>query len=593
MSDASELIKQQFVDGGVVPGVLPGQNAVSKTYVDQQIAAATASLNDVINAKKIFSTIGGVSAINSTDTLTLYSSNELSIVPDPTFRTLTFSLDQSKLTSIPAQNITYSGKVTGATQVKQALDSLKDTVDSIQTGGDSNAEVTAARVSTPYGVTYTNLKNRLDAMDQRQRQEVISVADYGAKGDGTTDDYQAFANAIAAAGDKDIVYVPKPASFYRIAQKIVIGKPLTIEGNHYEVSASATTTIVFDAAVTTGFEVTFRDVKIKGLSIKMLNNTNTLVAGINLTNSTPGALSNQMLEDLFIFINGSFGSGVRGKNVITSVVDNVRCYQGAYGFYFDTAGTSIKFDTSWGMSNTKCGFYLSGYEYCDFINCACDSPNNPDYGYQIVSSNGISLVSCGAEGIGKSFAKLDTCNGVSFLSCRGVGLNHANTGVASFSEQVNSSNVTYIGCMETGQTGLLANIVATGSLYPVIMNCNFQKITMDSTTYTNGAFDRGIVRFGGLALNIAPFGGQISTVSNHDLYFNERRLGVVRSDGGAFYGYFDSDGGIVTRSIGTLPTANAANRGKLLRVEGGTNVADKLYICRKNASDAYEWAVIN
>lgn len=492
-----------------------------------------------------------------------------------------------------AINITATGE---STPGKHGETHLPDGSDPIPYAGSTNGGLMSAESFneiTSLSTDVSNVESSVSEIDAKIGYTFVSVLDYGAKGDGVTDDYQSFIDAIAAAGDKEKVYVPKPTSFYRISQKITIDKPLLIEGNHYEVSAGATTSIVFDNSVTVGFEVTSRDVKIKGLSMKMLNTTNTLVAGINLTNSTPGALSNQMLEDIFIFINGSFGAGVRGKNVITSVVDNVRCYQGAYGFYFDTAGTSIKFDTSWGMSNTKGGFYLSSYEYCDFINCACDSPNNPDYGYHLVNSNGISLISCGAEGIGKSFAKVDNCVGVSFVGCRGVGLNHANSGIASFSEQVNSSDVTYISCMESGQTGFLPNVSATGSLYPVIMNCNFKKVTMDTNTYTNAQFDRGVVRFGGMAINISPFGGPISTVSNHDLFFNEQRIGVVRKDGGAFYGYFDADGGVVTRNIGTLPAASATNRGKILRVEGGTGVADRIYICRKNAADAFEWAPLD
>lgn len=37
------------------------------------------------------------------------------------------------------------------------------------------------------------------------------------------------------------------------------------------------------------------------------------------------------------------------------------------------------------------------------------------------------------------------------------------------------------------------------------------------------------------------------------------------------------------------PTAAAADRGYFTRVEGGAGVADKLYLCIKNASDAYVW----
>jgi len=45
-------------------------------------------------------------------------------------------------------------------------------------------------------------------------------------------------------------------------------------------------------------------------------------------------------------------------------------------------------------------------------------------------------------------------------------------------------------------------------------------------------------------------------------------------------------------SDGTLPTADASYRGKMIRVEGGAGVADKLYICMKSASDTYSWVQV-
>lgn len=44
-------------------------------------------------------------------------------------------------------------------------------------------------------------------------------------------------------------------------------------------------------------------------------------------------------------------------------------------------------------------------------------------------------------------------------------------------------------------------------------------------------------------------------------------------------------------SVASLPVASSAYRGYMIRVEGGAGVADVLYVCRKNASDAYEWVV--
>jgi len=43
---------------------------------------------------------------------------------------------------------------------------------------------------------------------------------------------------------------------------------------------------------------------------------------------------------------------------------------------------------------------------------------------------------------------------------------------------------------------------------------------------------------------------------------------------------------------GILPTPGASYRGKMIRVEGGAGVADKLYICMKAADESFSWIQI-
>jgi len=40
----------------------------------------------------------------------------------------------------------------------------------------------------------------------------------------------------------------------------------------------------------------------------------------------------------------------------------------------------------------------------------------------------------------------------------------------------------------------------------------------------------------------------------------------------------------------TLPTAGVSRRGQVITVQGGTGVADQMYMCRKKADESYEWA---
>jgi len=44
--------------------------------------------------------------------------------------------------------------------------------------------------------------------------------------------------------------------------------------------------------------------------------------------------------------------------------------------------------------------------------------------------------------------------------------------------------------------------------------------------------------------------------------------------------------------VDSLPTASVDYRGKFALLRGGTGVADILYVCTKNAADAYVWKVV-
>lgn len=44
--------------------------------------------------------------------------------------------------------------------------------------------------------------------------------------------------------------------------------------------------------------------------------------------------------------------------------------------------------------------------------------------------------------------------------------------------------------------------------------------------------------------------------------------------------------------VDALPAADASLRGRMLLVLGGAGVADVVYVCRKDATDAFVWAVV-
>ena len=79
---------------------------------------------------------------------------------------------------------------------------------------------------------------------QAKGRERISVLDFGATGDGTTDDTTAFTNALVSAAGKSL-YVPDPATSYRITTTLSPAANTRIYGD-----GKASTRIKLDAATT-------------------------------------------------------------------------------------------------------------------------------------------------------------------------------------------------------------------------------------------------------------------------------------------------------------------------------------------------------
>lgn len=136
--EASEVLSQQFVDGGVIPGQLVGQDAVSKRYVDDQLALRDEAIADA-------------------------ESSAAQAQAD-------IDQHEASTTAHPAQHITYSGAAPG-NNVKQGLDNTYTRISEIVAqSGDDNTEIVDARGGYPV------LGDRLNASDAQLAEKANQTA---------------------------------------------------------------------------------------------------------------------------------------------------------------------------------------------------------------------------------------------------------------------------------------------------------------------------------------------------------------------------------------------------------------------------------
>lgn len=161
-------ITQQFLNGGVVPADLVGQETVSKTYVDGKVGSQNAEIAVIAGLAATAQNTAnvGVSAAGAAQS-TATTAVGAAGVAQHTAEIAQATVDTHKVSTKAhdSLNITYSGPVSGASSVKQALDLTKQRVDNIvASGGESNIEIVDARQPAT-GPAFPVLGERLNSVD--------------------------------------------------------------------------------------------------------------------------------------------------------------------------------------------------------------------------------------------------------------------------------------------------------------------------------------------------------------------------------------------------------------------------------------------
>lgn len=227
--------------------------------------------------------------------------------------------------------------------------------------------------------------------------DIANVKDFGAKGDGVTDDTQAFKDAIASRGTiGGIVQVPR--GNYKITDTLDIQHSIRIIGQGWSM-LDGTTILSFnlDSKATTYPAIKIHKtecVHIEGLYI--INNGTTLRRGISI-DGTNGGANNEM--NSFVSIHNVLCNkfDINFFVGLTWIVSFRDCYAKAGSFGFYVAGgtiTTTLFDHCYSESNTSRGYYVNGAYYTTFISCATDYA---PIGYKISNCQSASMVGCGCE----------------------------------------------------------------------------------------------------------------------------------------------------------------------------------------------------
>ena len=187
--------------------------------------------------------------------------------------------------------------------------------------------------------------------DSKDNGLALSVLDYGAKGDGVTDDSASIIAAIADAVDGDTIVFPGTASSYKIGSSIVVAKRIYLEGGGAEVTATAAITM---------FDLTVEGASINGFKLTGDRTAGQIALGIG-QNYVKARNLTIMLVDQGVKVYGGVWQRlehIRCRNIATKVLE--------VGNVVGTVVEDFRYDTDTGTyAEPTTGVDLYG-EGCNF-----------------------------------------------------------------------------------------------------------------------------------------------------------------------------------------------------------------------------------
>lgn len=274
----------------------------------------------------------------------------------------------------------------------------------------------------------TTVKNSIVGAINSIDQVLYNVKAYGATGDGITDDYQAFINAINSVPVHGTLYIPM--GLYRLSAEIVITKPIRILGEYsgwdiWDANPDVPVTVMNKPLIKSessnyGINVKCLGFTIENIALEMIASSTNGGLCISNENSTVELFNrfNRIVNCSFINNSSESGVGITCKYTGLTTIERCLTYGFTIGYYITQLNANKRENTSlclfncWALNYFGSGYNLNECYYTCLLNCACDSINENTNGYGLTKCYGTKLISCGSEKNVNGFI-FDQCHGCS------------------------------------------------------------------------------------------------------------------------------------------------------------------------------------